>query len=174
MLTATRWGVTPAAFSVSAIRVGPSRLISTALSRGESNATAAAEWITMSQPVNVARSASLRPRPSVLTSPATATHAPGDHRLERFRGVFELGAQPVEGVVLEDLAADPLGHVVALARPHQQHQFALGNRPQQPLDQRSADESGATRDGDALVGKVLADHSGTCLAHFVYHLVETS
>ena len=85
--------------------------------------------------------------------------AAGDHRFERLGGVFELGAQTVERIVLEDLAAHPLGHVVTLARPNQQHELALRNRSQQPFDQRSTDETGATRDGDALVGKVLADHS---------------
>jgi hypothetical protein len=53
-----------------AIRVGPSRLISTAESSGESNDTAAAEWMTTSQEARTARSASDRPSPSVLTSPA--------------------------------------------------------------------------------------------------------
>ena len=62
----------PSAWRAWAIRTGPSRLISTAESSGLSKLTAAAEWMTMSQEAKTARSASLRPRPSVLTSPPTA------------------------------------------------------------------------------------------------------
>ena len=50
--------MTPSSFSSSAMRVGPSRLISTAESSGESNDTAAAEWITTSHEASTARSAS--------------------------------------------------------------------------------------------------------------------
>ncbi len=57
---------------MAAMRVGPRRLTSTAPSSGLSNDTVAAEWMTMSQLASVARPASSRPRPSVLTSPATA------------------------------------------------------------------------------------------------------
>ena len=63
-------GPPPSSPSRVAIRVGPSRLISTAESSGESNDTVAAEWMTMSQPPSTARSASARPSPSVPTSPA--------------------------------------------------------------------------------------------------------
>ena len=52
------------------MRVGPSRLISTAESSGESNDTAAAEWMTTSHDASTARSSSDSPRPSVPTSPA--------------------------------------------------------------------------------------------------------
>ena len=51
------------------MRVGPSRLTSTAVSSGESNDTAAAAWITTSHDANTARSSVDRPRPSVPTSP---------------------------------------------------------------------------------------------------------
>src|SRR3954471_19094650 len=53
-----------------AMRVGPSRLISIADVSGESNETVAAEWMTMSAVAKIARSPSLRPSPSVPTSPA--------------------------------------------------------------------------------------------------------
>ena len=53
-------GRTPSAWSVCAMRVGPSRLTSTALSSGESNATVAAEWMTMSH--DGERGASVRRR----------------------------------------------------------------------------------------------------------------
>ena len=61
----------PTSFRVRAMRVGPIRLISTAESRGESKLTAAAEWMTTSTLQKVARSASLSPSPSRLTSPLT-------------------------------------------------------------------------------------------------------
>ena len=53
------------------MRVGPSRLISTARSSGESNDTVAAEWMTTSAVAHSARCSSLKPSPSELTSPAT-------------------------------------------------------------------------------------------------------
>ena len=89
------------------MRVGPSRLTSTAPSSGESNATVAAEWMTMSHDASAARPASSRPRPSVPTSPAIDLR-PAGRSSRRSLGSAELGAQPVEGVVLEDLALDPL------------------------------------------------------------------
>ena len=58
------------------MRDGPSRLISTAESSGESNDTAAAEWITVSQLAKIARSVSLSPRPSRVTSPAIVVTRP--------------------------------------------------------------------------------------------------
>ncbi len=59
-----------------------------------------------------------------MTSPLTVDDSAGDHGLERFVGDGELGAQAVEGVVLEDLAAHPLGDAVALAGPDEQDQLA--------------------------------------------------
>ena len=58
------------------MRDGPSRLISTAESSGESNETAAAEWITMSHEAKAARSMSFSPSPSRVTSPATVVIRP--------------------------------------------------------------------------------------------------
>ena len=51
------------------MRVGPRRFTSTAESSGESNETAAAEWITMSHVASTARCSADNPSPSVLTSP---------------------------------------------------------------------------------------------------------
>ena len=82
-----------------------------------------------------------------------------------------LGAQAVEGVVLEQLALHPPGRRRALAVAHQQHELAVGHRTQQSLDQRRADEAGRPGDGDAFAGERLGDHddmSSTSL----YHLVE--
>ena len=83
------------------MRLGPSRLTSTAPSSGESKATVAAEWMTMSQVASAARPASSRPRPS-------AAHVAGDDRDPAVDHGVELGAaqllaQAVEGVVAEDL-----------------------------------------------------------------------
>ena len=45
-----------------------------------------------------------------------------------------------------------------LAGPDEQHQLAAGHRPQQPLDERGAEEAGAAGDGDALAVESLGDH----------------
>ena len=66
----------PSSLHRSAMRDGPSRLISTAESSGESNETAAAEWMMMSHEAKVARSMSFRPSPSRVTSPATVVIRP--------------------------------------------------------------------------------------------------
>jgi hypothetical protein len=81
---------------------------------------------------------------------------PGDLVVEP---VAQLPAQPVEGVVAEDLAPGPLGDARALARADQQHQLAPRHRPQQPLDQGGAEEPGAAGDGDALAVEGLGDHA---------------
>ncbi len=69
-----------------------------------------------------------------------------------------LGAQAVEGVVLEDLLAGALGRGRALAVADQQHEVAVGHAAQQPLDERRPDESGAAGDGDLLPGERRGDH----------------
>ena len=138
------------------MRVGPSRLISTAESSGESNDTVAAEWMTMSQLARTSRSASARPRPSVPTSPATVVmRAPGPV----VEGGAVLGAQAVEGVVLEQLALDAAGRRRALAVAHQQDELAPGHAAQQPFDQRRADEPRRPGDGDPFAGERLGDHA---------------
>ena len=53
------------------IRLGPSKLISIELSSGLSKLTVAAEWITTSHDVNRARSCSVSPKSSFVTSPDT-------------------------------------------------------------------------------------------------------
>ena len=151
------------------MRDGPSRLISTAESSGESNDTAAAEWMMMSHDAQMARSASFRPRPSRVTSPATVVIRPATAVSKSAPCIC---AQPVEGVVLEDLLAGPLGGGGALAVADQQHEFAVGHAAQQSLDERGADEPGAMPvmairfpDSDAAI---TVDSSST----FVYQLVE--
>ena len=68
-----------------------------------------------------------------------------------------LGPEAVEGVVAQHVAPDPLVGA-APARPHHQHQLAVGDAPQQPLHQRGAQEPGGAGDGDALAGQALDDH----------------
>ena len=149
-------GVTPSSWSVVTIRLGPSRLTSTALSSGESKATVAAEWMTTSQLASVARPASSRPSPSEPTSPAitvtrratSASNAALPSRL----------AQAVEGVVAEHLACRTARDVRPLAGADQQHQLATGHAAQQPLHERRAQEAGAPGHGDALSLESLGDH----------------
>ena len=66
----------PISLQRSAMRDGPSRLISTAESSGESNDTAAAEWMMVSHDAQTARSSSFRPSPSRVTSPETVVIRP--------------------------------------------------------------------------------------------------
>ena len=142
------------------MRVGPSRLISTAPSRGASKATVAAEWITMSHVASMARSASSRPRPSVPTSPVmTCTRRAV---ISAKPSLAELAAEAVEGVVLQHLALDPLRRGRPLAGPHEQDDLAAGDGAQQSLDQRGPDEAGRSGHGDALAGEGFGDH-GVCL-----------
>ena len=90
------------------MRVGPSRLTSTAASSGESKLTVAAEWIDgVAAWPGLCRPSSSRPSPSVPTSPAIDLHPPGDQLVELGLAA-DLGAQPVEAVVAEDLPLGPL------------------------------------------------------------------
>ena len=123
--------------------------------------TVAAEWMTMSTVASVARSASSRPRPSVPTSPAmmvmrrsviSSNDSP--------RIGAELGAQPVEGVVLEQLA-------LRRARPPRcACRRRTSRTSSQSGTQRSSrstsavpDEPGRAGDGDALAGERFCDHN---------------
>ena len=95
---------------------------------------------------------------------ADGHHAASDHCLERFAAgvehrVGQLRLQPVEGVVLEDLAAHSLGGIVALAGAYEQHQRAAGCTAQQALDERGAHEPGAAGDGDSLVRELFGNHA---------------
>ena len=77
-------------------------------------------------------------------------------------------AQPVEGVVLQQLLLDPLRCGRALTVADQEDQFAPGHAAQKSLDERGADEPGRAGDGDALASERLGDHNG-----HVYQMVET-
>ena len=145
----------PISLQRSAMRDGPSRLISTAESSGESNDTAAAEWMMVSHDAQTARSSSFRPSPSRVTSPETVVIRRGDHRVEVGS---VLGAEPVERVVLEDLLAGPFGGAGALAVADQQDEMTVGHAAQQALDQRGTDESGTAGDGNLLPRERRGDH----------------
>ena len=69
-----------------------------------------------------------------------------------------LRAQPVEGVVLEDLAVGAARGAGSLAVADEQHQLAVGDRSQQALDERGADESGRAGDGDPFPRERFGDH----------------
>ena len=69
-----------------------------------------------------------------------------------------LRAETIERVVLEDLPLCPAGGGGAFAVADQQHEFAIGNRAEQPLDERGADEPGRAGDGDAFLRERLGDH----------------
>ena len=150
------------------MRVGPSRLISTAESSGESNDTAAAEWMTMSHDgehgaVGLGRGRARR----VPTSPAIVVIRRAVHSSNA--GAV-LGAQAVEGVVLQQLALHPPGRRRALAVADEQHELAVGHA-------RSSRSTSAvpTNPVDPVMAMRLpaSDSAITapCLAR-LYHLVE--
>ncbi len=70
----------------------------------------------------------------------------------------ELGAEPVEAVVAQDLPLEaPLG-VGAPAVAHQEGELHLGDGAQQALHQCGAHESRGAGDEDALAGQGVGDH----------------
>ena len=88
---------------------GPSRLISTARSSGESNDTVAAEWMTTSAVAKIARSCVGQAEPVArLTSPATVTirRAVISANVSVEVGRTALFAEAIERVVLEQLLLD--------------------------------------------------------------------
>ena len=125
---------------------GPSRLISTAASRGESKLTVAAEWTTVEQVASSSRPASSRPRPSSPTSPASGMTRRGHLLVE---AVAELAPQAVEAVVPEHLAVDPVGSPPAGRGGRSATTSVVRQAPQEPLGQSSAEEPGGAGDGDA-------------------------
>ena len=142
------------------MRVGPSRLTSTARSSGESKLTvgggvdddvARGERRTTGvvEPEAVGGDvAGDDLRPVAATSSSKAALPP------------TLVAQPVEAVVLEDLPLGPLLDRPHPPAPHQQDELAVRHGSEQPLDQRRPEETGGAGDGDALAGELVADHGG--------------
>jgi hypothetical protein len=82
-------------------------------------------------------------------------HAPRGHLLEALAA--ELGPQPVERVVPEDLPLHPPLRRGPPAGADQEHELAVRHLAQQPLDECGADEAGGAGDGDALAGQRVGD-----------------
>ena len=128
----------------------------------------------MSQAASVARSASSRPSPSVLTSPAIAVTRRATIASNGSARVAELGAQAVEGVVLEDLAC-------ARARSTPWRLPGRTSRTSShPGTLRSSRSTSAVPTKPVLPvmamrlpARFSADHSAALSSTFVYHLVET-
>ena len=139
---------------VSATRVGPRRLISTALSSGESKLTVAAEWITVEHEARVSSDGAVEPQ-AVDAHVARHHEDPPVHL--GVEPVAELAAQPVEAVVPEDLAAYPVRRA-APAGPHEQGDLAVGNASQQSFGQGGPEEAGGAGDGDSAAGQGLGEH----------------
>ena len=123
---------------------GPSRLTSTAVSRGASKLTVAAECTTMSHADRQRRPSSSRPRPSVATSPATARDPGGDLGVEAVAVLARAAGRSSRCSGSPGLAR--CRRVGAPARADQQHHLASGHGPQEPLDQGRAQESGGAGD----------------------------
>ena len=77
--------------------------------------------------------------------------------------VAELGPEPCEAVVAEDLAGDPVGGVETAARPDEGDDLGLGDRPQNPLDERGAEEPGAPSDEEPAAAETFGDTHPGCL-----------
>ena len=139
------------------MRVGPSRLISTAESSGESNDTVAAEWMTTSQDGEHGAVGVGEPEAVGADVAGDRRDAPRRHLVER--SAPQLGAETVERVVLEQIPVGPARAAgVRLPSPDQQHEVAVGHAAQQPLDERRPHEAGGAGDGDAFPGERLGDH----------------
>ncbi len=146
------------------MRVGPSRLTSTAASRGESKETVAAEWMTMSAGGE---------RGPTLVVEAQAVGADvarhrGDPPVDRGLELVAPGlAEAVEGVVAEDLPVGPPGRVRTATGPDEQDELAARRGAQEALDQRRAEEAGAAGDGDALAVEAFGDAHDRVFYHLV-------
>ena len=150
---AGRWA-RKASRSVVATRAGPSRLTSTAPSKGASKLTVAAECTTTSQPARVRRPSSSRARPSVPTSPAIVerrrrTSSPNRSPSSRRRRSKQS---------LRTISRAGAPSAVVASRPDEDDDLASRHRAQQALDECRAEEPRRARDGDALAGQRVGDH----------------
>ena len=98
------------------------------------------------------------------TSPATAVTRRADHLVEA--GLAEVAAEPVEGVVLQDLAAAPLVDGGARARADEQDELAVGHRRS-----RRSSRAVPRKPVVPVMEMPLAGECSTITPH-VYHLVE--
>ena len=90
--------------------------------------------------------------------------------------VPELGAQPIEAVVADHLPLHPLSGRRSPPGSDEHDDLGIGDRPQDALDQRSAQEPGGPGDEDPAPRQGLDDRHGPCVYHSVgrrvYHLVD--
>ncbi len=137
-----------------ATRDGPSRLTSTAVSRGESKLTAAAEWITMSHSESSCD-------PVVVEAEPVGGHVaghrgdPGGHLV--VEPVAVLLAQAVEAVVLQDLPGGPLHRGRPPTGADEQDHPGVGNGAEEPFDQGRSQEPGGTGDEELLAARAVTD-----------------
>ena len=158
--------MTPSSCSISAMRTGPSRLTSTAVSSGESNDTVAAEWMTMSQDASSARPVVVEAEPVGADIAGDGGDPAGDLGVE-VAAAAVVSRRSRSNASFLSTSRRTRSVAAAAAGPDEQDELAVGHPPQQPLDERGAEEPGGTGDGDALAGQ-LAPRSRAV----VYHLVD--
>ena len=100
----------------------------------------------------------------------------GDEPAGRLVGeaVAELVAEAVEAVVLQDLAGRPLRRAGPATRTDEHDDLGVRDRPEQPFDQRGAEETGRSGDEEPLPGQLVGDSHLRFLPlgkSGVYHLV---
>ena len=138
------------------MRVGPSRLISTAWSSGESKETVAAEWMTTFDSGEDGAG-------SLVESESVGGDVTGDRgdptRAHLREALFaEVLAEPVESVVGEQFTLGPAGGGGSTPITNKQNEFAVGNASQEPFHEGRADEARGASDGDPLPGETFGDH----------------
>ena len=82
--------------------------------------------------------------------------APCGHLGETLR--TEFGTEPVEGVVLEDLAGQTLLDGGAASGAHEQHELTVGDRAQESFEQVGAEEAGGAGHEQTRAGEGVSDH----------------
>jgi hypothetical protein len=82
--------------------------------------------------------------------------APGGHLGEALFAEFR--PQTIEGIVLEDLSGQALLNRGPAAGAHEQHEFTVGDRPQEAFEQVGAQEAGGASDEEAFAGEGVSDH----------------
>ena len=119
------------------MRIGPSKLISTALSSEGSS-------VLGREPESVGSHVTTHDR-----------HATSDDGVEL---VAPFVAQAIERVVLQDLATHAFGSGSAATVANEQNQFALGYRAQQAFDESGPHEPGRAGDAESTAGQGVSDH----------------
>ena len=152
--------MTPSSLSSWAMRVGPSRLISTAdVERRVERHRRRRVDDDVAAVARIARSASLRPSPSVPTSPAMVVIRGRSTSSSNGRRGRSSARSRSKASFLSSSRWTRAGGGRALAVAHQQDQLAVGHAAQQAFDQRRADEPGRPGDGDAFASERLGDHA---------------